>query len=669
MQECIHRYEQLKAILTKHDYLYHVLDQPEISDFEYDQLFAELIRLEEDHPELDTSNSPSQRVGGPALTQFNKIPHRFPMLSLSNSYSTEDILKFDERIKKTLNSTESICYFCEPKFDGLALELVYKKGRLDKAITRGDGAVGEDVTSNIKTIKSVPLHLMGQNWPEVLEVRGEVLMLKKDFLRLNEYQNENGLSHFSNPRNAASGSVRQLDPKITANRRLKFFAYSTSSTNELVIETQFDLLKYLDGLGFLTALAYKNDLIKTSDVTNEIISFYHHLNSIRSELEFDIDGVVIKVNSLPLQQDLGTIARSPRWATAAKFTPEQTKTIILDIVVQVGRTGAITPVAIMKPVKVGGVIVSHATLHNQDEINRKDIRINDTVIIQRAGDVIPEIVQVIHTERPINTKPFAIPLNCPSCHSQIMKFEDESVYRCMNEKCPAIIKESIKHFSSRRAMNIEKLGDKLIEKLVDMGLVSSFSDIYQLQKDQLASLEGMGEKSAQNILKSIESSKKSTLARFIFALGIRFVGEQTAKHLALFYVTLERFLNTRYEELINVSEIGEKVAKTILSWIENKNHLKEVSNLLSQGIVFSESSTKKAGPLSGKSFLITGTLNLKREDAKNLIEAHGGILLNTVSSKLNYLIVGEEPGSKLEKAKNLGVEILSWDQLLNMIKG
>ncbi|MEN0057776.1 MAG: NAD-dependent DNA ligase LigA [Bdellovibrio sp.] len=662
------RHEELKKILSHHDYLYHVLDQPEISDYEYDQLFHELLEIEKKEKGLNLSDSPSQRVGAAPLSAFEKVAHRLPMLSLANSYSPEELFDFDERVKKFLRTDQEVEYLCEPKFDGLSMELVYENGHLVRALTRGDGTVGEDVTQNVRTIRGIPLRLKVSTPPPLLEVRGEVLMYKNDFARLNETQQESGQQTFANPRNASAGSVRQLDSRITASRPLRFYAYALGAVEGVDFKNQFEIESYFGEVGIPSLIQQKNfPLVKVCQGPQAVIDYYHHVESLRSSLPFDIDGIVIKVNSLRLQDDLGLVARSPRWATAAKFKPEQAQTVIENILVQVGRTGALTPVAIMKPVKVGGVTVTNATLHNQDEINRKDVRPGDTVIIQRAGDVIPEVVSVILDKRPADSQPFQMPIHCPACGSDTMKAEDEVVTRCINPLCIAVLKESLKHFVARRAMNLDKIGDRLIETLVDHKLLTRFSDFYRLTKEQLLSLERQGEKSTDNIIKSIEHSKSTTLARFIFALGIRFVGEQTAKHLADHFLTVDKFLEASEEELLLVPEIGPKVAKAIRIWTENKVLVQEIHEMLKLGVQISGPARALEGKLSGKSFLITGTLPVKRDDAKDLIEKNGGKILGSVSSKLSFLVVGDDPGSKVEKAQTLGVEIISWEDLQKML--
>lgn len=657
------RHEELKKVIRYHDELYHGKDRPVVSDYEYDQLFQELLNLEKEHPHLDIADSPSRRVGGAPISSFKKEPHRKPMLSLSNSYSGEEILDFDARIKKFLRNEAAVEYFAEPKLDGLSMELVYENGLLVRALTRGDGLIGEDVTHNIRTIKSIPLRLHTENPPKLLEVRGEIIIFKKDFVTMNSIYEESGEDIFANPRNAAAGTVRQLDPKIAASRPLKFMAYALGDYEGLEFAAQQDIGETLNQLGLPTI---DKDLTLCSDSIDDVLKYYQGIEKRRPKLDFDIDGIVVKVNSLRLQEDLGLVARSPRWATATKFKPEQAETLVEDIVVQVGRTGALTPVAIMKPVKVGGVTITNATLHNQDEIDRKDVRIGDAVYIQRAGDVIPEIVGVNLDKRPPHTKPFIISDLCPGCGKKAAKEPGEAILRCQNSFCKSKLKESLKHFVSRRAMNVEKVGDKVIETLVDKGLLSSFADLYRLKKDELLALERQGEKSVENILSSISVSKKTTLAKFIYSLGIRFVGEQTAKLLADHFVTIDQFLKTSKAELEKIPEIGPKVSESILESLKNQTFIKEVAQLL-KFVDFEKSSRSATGPLSGKSFLVTGTLPVKRDEAHQIIEKNGGKLLSGVSSKLNYLIAGDDPGSKIEKARALEVKIISWDELLKMI--
>jgi DNA ligase (NAD+) len=666
------RHEQLKKLVSEHDYNYHVLDQPKISDFEYDKLFKELQDLEMADPKLDISDSPTLRAGAKPLDMFRKVNHRTPMLSLSNTYSPEEIAEFDERVKKflksDLRSEDTIEYYCEPKFDGLAIELIYEKGLLTTALTRGDGTTGEEVTQNIKTIRSIPLKLRTDKPPKLLEVRGEVLMFKQDFADLNEAQQEAGLQTFANPRNAAAGTVRQLDSKIAASRPLRFFAYSLGVVEGIQFKAQNEIGDAFEKFGLpVVQKVGKIGLRRICGGVGKIIDFYKDVESVREKLAFDIDGIVVRVNSLRLQEDLGLVARSPRWAAAAKYKPQQAQTLVEDIIVQVGRTGALTPVAVMRPIKVGGVTITNATLHNQEEIDRKDVRIGDTVLIQRAGDVIPEVVSVLFDKRPKSSQPFRLPLKCPVCGEKTEKAEEEVVQRCVNPFCDAIIKESLKHFAARRAMNLDKVGDKIIEALVDAKFVHSFSDIYKLKKSDLLALERQGDKSAENIISSIEKSKQTTLARLIFALGIRFVGEQTAKSLANHFATVENFLDAKEDDLVSVPDIGPKVASSIVHWLEDSRRRDEVRKLIKNGVEIELPKRATSGSLSGKSFVITGTLSVKRDDAKNLIEQNGGRILSSVSAKLDYLVVGDDPGSKLEKAQSLGVKILSWEDVEKML--
>lgn len=654
------KHSDLKEKVNYHNERYHTHDKPEISDYDFDQLFSELLKLEEEYSGLDLTDSPSQRVGGDAIAAFKKMDHRLPMISLANSYNEEDIKEFNARIKKFLRNDKDVEYFAELKLDGLSMELVYEDGQLVRALTRGDGVTGEDVTHNVKTIKSIPLKISHK---KLLEVRGEVLIDKKDFVEMNQAYEEAGQMVFANPRNAAAGTIRQLDPKIAASRPLKFFAYALGAYEGITFDSQKDIEEKLAKLKFPII---DRKFTECTSSEEELIGYYHRINQHRAQLPFDIDGIVIKVNQMSLQDDLGMIARSPRWATAVKFQPEQAQTVIENIVVQVGRTGALTPVAVMKPVKVGGVTITNATLHNQDEIDRKDVRIGDTVVVQRAGDVIPEVVQVIIDKRHNLAPAFTIPNICPVCGSKASKEPDEAVLRCQNAFCKAILIGSLIHFVSRRAMNMEKVGDKLIEAFVELELVKSFSDLYKLTDKDIQKLERQGEKSIQNILNSIEKSRQTTLARFIYALGIRFVGEQTAKLLADHYGTIENFMKTEAEELEKVPEIGEKVSATILKWLHDKRMQAEVKTL-AKYMTFEAPKRNLEGKLTGMSFLVTGTLPVKRNEAHEKIEENGGKLLSGVSAKLSYLIVGDDPGSKVDKAQSVGVKIISWEEFLELL--
>lgn len=673
----------LRAKISDYDHAYFVLDRPLITDFEYDKLFQELKGLEAEHPDLVTPDSPTQRVGGEPLGAFEKQSHRRPMLSLANSYSTLEIREFTDRICKFLDTDKEPRFLCEPKFDGLAIELIYQNGHLTGAVTRGDGTVGEKVLSNVKTIRSVPLRLHPP-FPKLLEVRGEVLIFKSDFAKMNDELQEDGEVPFANPRNAAAGSIRQLDPKISAARPLRMFCYAPGVVEGVAFKSQQEWLRYLRerGLPCIEILSWSDlkshfksnkqpgiQLGAVCQGADQATEYYESILNRRHDLPFDIDGVVIKVDDFVLQDQLGFIARSPRWATAAKFPPEQSTTVVSDIIVQVGRTGALTPVAVMEPVKVGGVTITHATLHNQSEIDRKDVRVGDTVLIQRAGDVIPEVVSVVTDKRPPNSKPFRLPSRCPACHSEVHQIQGEAITRCLNTFCPAVINESLKHFSSRRAMNIEKLGDKIVEQLTEAGLVKRFSDLYKLKLGDLMELPRQGEKSAQNLIDSIEASRQPTLARFIFALGIRFVGEQTAKSLAQHFGSLEAFLAATNDELLSIADVGPKVAGQILDRLSDKTFLNEIEALLRVGIEIQNPESAPSGDLlRGLSIVITGTLPMPRDEIKDWIAAEGGKSPGSVSAKTDYLLAGEEAGSKLTKATELGVRILDWEAFLRLLK-
>ena len=663
-QKALNRIEALRDLIRTHDYSYYVLDQPTVTDFEYDKLYAELLELEKKHPEFVTKDSPTQRIGAEPLPFFSKIQHRLPMLSLQNSYSIDEIREFDDRVKRFLQTNEKVEYFCEPKFDGLAIELIYEHGHLVRALTRGDGETGEDVTQNIRTIRAIPLKLANEarSLP-LLEIRGEVLMFKDDFRVLNENQQDAGLPTFANPRNAAAGSVRQLDPKITASRPLRMYCYTFGAIQNYRFHKQSEFIKQIAGWGLPVS-----PLHRICSSAEGAVDFYNDVLKKRHSLAYDIDGVVVKVNRFDLQDELGFIARSPRWATAAKFKPEQGRTVITEITVQVGRTGALTPVAVMEPVRVGGVTITHATLHNQDEIDRKDVRVGDTVIVQRAGDVIPEIVRVVTEKRQPRAKPFQIPHTCPVCGSAVDKVEGEVVLRCTNLLCPAVVRESLKHFVSRRAMDIDKVGERTIDQLVDAGLVKRFSDFYRLTLAQVMSLERQGEKSSQNIIDSINKSKRPTLSRFIYALGMRFVGEQMAKILASHFRSMERLLEATEDELDRIEGIGKRVAHSIATALNQKTLRDEIKSLENFGVIIANPpSLKKRGLLSDLNIVITGTLPVERNLIKDLIEENGGKSSSSVSKKTNYVLAGESPGSKIEKAQELGVPIIDWHEFQRLI--
>ncbi len=662
----------LSEEIRKHNRLYHTLDRPEISDYEYDQLFQKLLNLENEFPDLVAKDSPTQQVGGEVLDAFEKAQHASPMLSLQNTYSPDEIKEFEQKIQKQINEEEPIEFFCSPKYDGVAMELVYEKGTLVRAITRGDGTTGEDVISNIRTIDNVPEKLKGNNVPSRLDVRGEILLFKEEFFRINEAHDEKGLPPFANPRNAAAGTIRQLDSRVAKERNLKMFCYSLGHQEGFDPESQMDFEKQIGGMGLpIMSVSTKGDpktsgLSKVCRGADEVIEYYKNIEKLRHDLDFEIDGIVVKVNSFSLQRSLGSIARSPRWAFAAKFKPEQATTVVEDIQVQVGRTGALTPVAIMNPVSVGGVTITHATLHNQDEINRKDVRKGDTVIIHRAGDVIPEVLSVVKEKRAKGSKPFVIPDKCPTCKQPAQQLEGEAVKRCVNSLCPSVMVESLKHFVSRNAMNIDKLGSRLIEVFFEEKLIKNFSDIYKLKYDEIINLERQGEKSTQNILESIENSKSTDLHRLIYGLGIRFVGEQTARILAQHFKEPELFLATNQEELESLPDVGPKVATSIVQALGQKDFQKEVRELLKVGVKpkkIKETTSASSGKLKDMSFVVTGTLPIPRNEVQDLIRQAGGQVGSSVSKKTSVLVAGEKAGSKLDKAQKLGVKVWSWDDL------
>lgn len=667
-QAATERARALRDEIERHNYLYYVLDTPSIPDAEYDRLFVELQQLEAQYPELLTPDSPTQRVGGAPLPQFDQVQHRTPMLSLNNAFEDEDAAAFDRRAREALGQ-DHIEYAVEPKFDGLAISLTYENGLLIRGATRGDGFTGEDVTANLRTIKAIPLSLHGPNVPALLEVRGEVLMQKADFARLNEDQRARGEKEFANPRNAAAGSLRQLDSKITARRRLTFFAYGLG-----VMEGGPAFSLHSEAMDFLAALRFPLcPERKVVQGVSGLLDYYRTIGARRDSLPYEIDGVVYKVNSLVQQAQLGFVSRAPRWAVAHKFPAQEALTEVLGIDVQVGRTGALTPVARLKPVFVGGVTVTNATLHNEDEVRRKDVHIGDTVIVRRAGDVIPEVVSVLLEKRPANTIAFVMPTLCPVCGSHVARDPEEAVARCSGGLyCPAQRKQALLHFASRRAMDIEGLGDRLVEQLVDKSIVHNPADLYRLGLPALANLERMAEKSAQNILDAIEKSKRTSLARFIYALGIRNVGEATAKELARHFGNLERLMEADMADLQQVADIGPVVAQSILEFLAETHNREVIEQLRGAGMEWpEEEGTGQAnGTLSGRTFVITGTLpNLSREQAKEAIEAQGGKVSGSVSKKTHYVVAGSDPGGKYDKALALGVKILDEDELLELLKG
>jgi len=659
------RVESLRREIEEHNYRYYVLDAPTISDAEWDALFRELQQLEERYPELVTPDSPTQRVGAAPLAAFASVKHVVPMLSLNNAFSEEDIEAFDRRVREALG-VDTVAYYCEPKFDGLAISLRYEHGRLVEGATRGDGYTGEDVTANVRTVKSIPLRLATDRPPAVLEVRGEVLMWRKDFERLNAQQLERGEKTFANPRNAAAGSLRQLDPRITAKRPLRFFAYGVGHVEGWRLPpTQHELIEALAQYGFAVS-----EYRKVAHGTAGVYAYYNDMRARRDTLPYDIDGVVYKVDSLAQQGELGYVSRAPRFAVAHKYPAEEAQTELLAIEVQVGRTGALTPVARLKPVFVGGVTVTNATLHNEDEVRRKDVWPGDTVVVRRAGDVIPEVVRVAKAGPRRERDRFRMPSQCPVCGSAVVKLPDEAVARCSGGLfCPAQRKQALLHFASRRAMDIEGLGEKLVNQLVDNGIVRTPPDLYRLGVAKLAALERMGEKSAQNLLEAIERSRRTTLTRFIYALGIRNVGEATAKDLADHFGTLDALMSADEAALLEVRDIGPIVAKSIRQFFDEPHNREVVEQLCAVLTIEAAPRPVKSGAAAGKTFVLTGTLpGMTRDEARALIEAHGGKVAGSVSKKTDYVVAGADPGSKLAKAEELGVPILDEAGLIELLQ-
>jgi DNA ligase (NAD+) len=659
--------ETLRDQINEHNYRYYVLDDPEISDAEFDRLFSRLKSLESEHPSLVTDDSPTQRVGAAPLKTFAQVEHHIPMLSLENAFDDDDIKAFNQRIQDKLKTEHEIEFCSEPKLDGLAISIRYEDGLLVQAATRGDGTTGEDVTANIRTIKMIPLKLHGKHFPKVVEVRGEVFMSKKGFEQLNKQAEKKQEKVFANPRNAAAGSLRQLDPRITASRPLEIYFYGMGQLEGVAPpKKQNELLAMLSSWGLRV-----NPLAKTVKGAEGCLVYYQQIGKKRESLPYEIDGVVYKVDSIADQEKLGFVSRAPRWAIAHKFPAAEVHTTIESVEFQVGRTGALTPVARLKPVHVSGVTVSNATLHNMDEIERKDIRIGDQVIVRRAGDVIPEVVGVVPgQQRSKDSKKIHLPKSCPVCHSAIEHVEGEAVARCTGGLiCAAQRKETIKHFASRRAMDVEGLGDKLVEQLVDLNLIQSVADIYDLSKSQLSDLDRMGEKSAQNLLDEIEKSKNTTLARFLYSLGIREVGEATAKQLALSFATLPAIQSATEEELQSVPDVGPIVATHIAHFFQEPHNKQIIKKLIEAGVHWPEVKAAKHLPLMGKTFVITGTLtNLSREEAKERLEKLGAKVAGSVSSKTSYVVVGADPGSKYEIAKELNIEILDDDNFHAFLK-
>jgi len=666
------RAKTLRGEIQRHDYAYYVLDAPTIPDAEYDRLFRELQQLEAQYPQLLTPDSPTQRVGGAPLAEFGQVQHRVAMLSLNNAFSEEEVAAFDRRCREGLAlGGDEVEYAVEPKYDGLAITLIYQDGMFVQGATRGDGYSGEDVTRNLRTIRNIPLRLRGKAIPARLEVRGEVLIFRKDFEKLNLQQRAAGLKEFANPRNAAAGSLRQLDPKITAQRPLRFVAYGVAEIGATSPASQAALMAQLAEWGL--PVAAEGALVRgLNGDRGGLLGYYARIGAERDTLPYDIDGVVYKVNHLADQEKLGFVSRAPRFAIAHKFPAQEALTTVVAIDVQVGRTGALTPVARLAPVFVGGVTVTNATLHNEDEVRRKDVRIGDTVIVRRAGDVIPEVVAVVLEKRAIVAREFVMPKTCPECGSAVEKPEDEAIARCTGGLyCPAQRKQALLHFASRRALDIEGLGDKLVEQLVGSGLVETPAMLYALKPGQLAGLERMAEKSAANILAAIAKSQQTTLARFVYALGIRNVGEATAKELARHFGGLDALMQADAAALQQVSDVGPVVAASIARFFAEPHNRQVIAQLRGAGVRWTEGVAARVvfSAIVGKTFVLTGTLpSLTREEAKERIEALGGKVAGSVSKKTDYVVAGAEAGSKLDKAQQLGVTILDEMQLLELLR-
>ncbi len=665
----IKKIEELREKIRYHNYRYYVLDDPTVSDTEYDRLMRDLIELEERYPRYITPYSPTQRVGIEPVSEFTTVKHITPMLSLANAFSTEELRAFNQRIKKLIPQ-HKLEYVVELKIDGLAVALVYENSIFIRGATRGDGVTGEEITSNLKTIKTIPLKLFGEDILPHFEVYGEVYMKKSDFKKLNEERIKKGESLFANPRNAAAGSVRQLDPRITAQRHLDTFIYRATFPKGNNFDAHMEVLNYLKKIGFKV-----NPHIKLCQDIEEAINYCQKWIEKKEELDLDyeIDGMVIKVNSLKMREELGSTTRSPRWAIAYKFPAQQMTTKVQDIIVQVGRTGALTPVAILDPVRISGSVVQRATLHNVDEIRRKDVRIGDIVLIQKAGEVIPEVVKVIKGKRTGKEMEFIMPSQCPICGAKVFRLEGEVVSRCNSLTCPAQIKERIRHFASRNAMDIEGLGPAIIDQLVEKDLIKDISNLYFLKRSDLISLERMGEKSVDNLLDAIEKSKKKSLANLIYGLGIRYVGVHTSEVITRYYSTLDKFNEARLEELIEINEIGPKIAESIILFFKEKENLAIIERLRSAGLNFSqeEEKTRKekvARILAGKQFVLTGTLkDFTRTQAKEIIIELGGRVTDSVSKKTDYVVAGEDPGSKYQKAQKLGVPIINEEEFKKIL--
>ena len=667
-QDIIKQLALIKTVIEEYNYQYYVLDNPSVPDAEYDRQMLALQTIEQQYPDLLTDDSPSQKVGDMPLPDFKQVTHEVPMLSLDNAFDRESFLAFEKRMQDRLKNTNEITYSCEPKLDGLAVSLLYENGKLVRGATRGDGRVGENITANVRTIRNIPLTLRGDNYPQRLEVRGEVIMTRDGFIKLNKTQLQQEKKVFANPRNAAAGSLRQLDSRITAKRPLLFFTYSLG----LVENEQYPLadchsarLKQLSDWG----LPLSKEL-QVAEGTEECLYYYQHLGNIRDSLNYDIDGVVFKADNIELQKTLGFVARAPRWAIAHKFPAQEEMTVVQEVEFQVGRTGAITPVARLEPVFVGGVTVSNATLHNADEIERLGLKVGDTVIIRRAGDVIPQVVSVIIDKRHKNARDIVFPETCPICDSAIEKLEDEAIARCTGGLyCAAQLKESMKHFASRKAFDIDGLGDKIIEQLVDQKLVKTPADFFSLEFVQISNLERMGEKSAANLIQSLEKCKQTTLAKFIYSLGIREVGEATAANLAAHYCELEAIKHANMESLQEVSDVGAIVAQHLINFFAEEHNVQVIDGLIAAGIDWPIIEKIKIDtlPLSGQTFVLTGTLEqMDRNAAKATLQSLGAKVAGSVSAKTSCVVAGEKAGSKLAKAESLGVKVINEQEMLDL---
>lgn len=667
IEEAKKRIKELRETVEYHNYRYYVLDSPVVSDAEYDELMKELIRLEEAFPSLQSLDSPTQRVGAEPLEEFGTLEHSLPMLSLANAFTYEEIEEFHRRVLKTLSPHVRVEYILEPKYDGLAIELIYKDGLFVAGATRGDGFKGEDVTQNLRTIKAIPLRLIKSSkpTPSYLEARGEVIMLKRDFFELNRKRQEAGEPLFANPRNAAAGSVRQLDPKVTASRPLDIIIYGFGKVHDGSFSSHWQLLQTMKSWGLKV-----NPSLRRTDNIKEVFSYCERIQDEREEYPYEIDGVVIKADSLEQQRILGATSKNPRWAVAYKFPAQEVETVVKDIICSVGRTGAVTPVAILEPVAVSGVIVQRAALHNQDEVERKDIRIGDHVMVRRAGEVIPEVVMPIKEKRTGKEKKFQMPERCPICGSRVVRPEGEAMARCTSYNCFAQLSERLFHFASKRAMDIDGLGEKIIEQLIQEGLVKNPADLYFLKKEQLLPLERMAEKSAQNLINSIDKSRHTTLSRLIHALGIRHVGEHTAEVLSQHFGSLNALMRASLEELVEAEEIGPIVAKSIHSFFVHEENRQLMERLLKGGIRIKEvEKAPRGGPLQGKTFIFTGAQShYTRDEASRLVEERGGRVVDSISRKVDYVVVGLEPGSKFQKAQKLGLKILNEEEFKALMK-